>query len=470
MTQNRAAQLRILETASRPEFLEQGSSSPSGSIHTSDQGLIEVEIGRHRISKEDVKCRLMSRKSPGSPNSYDTPDPTISAGQKDESEDSMSEDELGEKEKDRLSVLTTMTDISAEVATIERAEKRILTSASIEDSKELGLLDVNNKLHFNFGSVFDLDGFGIENTSRDAGQDLTKGTVRTPIYASATETRSVKSGSSMNVDMDMRSALDRLMEDVAGRRVEDSAATEEGNSNPQQSHPPVSTPPDTIRDDIPDSALLHDSFASRHASCSSAVTVAPPPPPKDNIKNREQMVIEKRRQARRMEESEAMGYYTPPKEGGQRGRGQVFLGVGRPSRRRSMSTGDAETLGGGAKERGDILLDLSVGREVANDDPLGDTIEKELKKRDKETNNSVRVFLRRSVLTTNLALLMQKYHVREREGTIYASSSDPDYISHMTGPGDVNAGKAWRPVRRLSDMVGFALCFIIGFPLMLDTF
>ena len=93
-----------------------------------------------------------------------------------------------------------------------------------------------------------------------------------------------------------------------------------------------------------------------------------------------------------MEESEAMGYYTPPKEDGQRGRGQGFLGVGRPSRRRSMSTGDAETLGGGAKERGDILLDLSVGREGADDDPLGDTIEKELKKRDKETNKSVRVF------------------------------------------------------------------------------
>ena len=52
---------------------------------------------------------------------------------------------------------------------------------------------------------------------------------------------------------------------------------------------------------------------------------------------------------------------------------------------------------------------------------------------------------------------MQRYLVRQREGTIYASSSDSDRISHMAGPGDVNAGKAWRPVRRPSDMVSFAI-------------
>ena len=40
-----------------------------------------------------------------------------------------------------------------------------------------------------------------------------------------------------------------------------------------------------------------------------------------------------------------------------------------------MSTGDAETLGGGAKKRGDILLE-----KVGLDDPLGDSIERELRK------------------------------------------------------------------------------------------
>lgn len=40
---------------------------------------------------------------------------------------------------------------------------------------------------------------------------------------------------------------------------------------------------------------------------------------------------------------------------------------------------------------------------------------------------------------------------------IYASSSDPDRVSHMAGPGDVNVGKAWRTVRRPSDMVYYFL-------------
>ena len=44
---------------------------------------------------------------------------------------------------------------------------------------------------------------------------------------------------------------------------------------------------------------------------------------------------------------------------------------------------------------------------------------------------------------------LQKYLVREHEETIYASS---DY-AHMAGPGDVNTGRAWRTVRRPSDMV-----------------
>ena len=47
---------------------------------------------------------------------------------------------------------------------------------------------------------------------------------------------------------------------------------------------------------------------------------------------------------------------------------------------------------------------------------------------------------------------LQKYHVREHETTIYASSSD-EKVSHMAGPGDVDAGRAWRTLRRPSDMV-----------------
>jgi len=377
-----------------PEFSELHFSSPSGPDDSGNRESGEEETGRYRIRRESVMRRLVTKKSP---HSSDIPNLTTSASHLDRSEDGMSENEPDEKEKDRLSVLTTMTDISAEMATIERAEKRILTPASVQESMELGLLGVDHKLQFDFGSKFGLGGLGIGNAPYDARQNQAESTT----HASGTETGSVKSGSSMkmgteqiDVDMDMRSALDRLMEDVAGRRADDSEATEEKSYMHQQSHPPTPTHPypDTIERAVPDSALLHDSFASRNASGSSAATIPPPVPPKDNIRNREQMIIEKRREAKRMEESEDVNHYMPSKVGGQGKKGQELLGVGRPSRRRSMSAGDAEALRGGAQEKGDIFLDLSVGRVGANDDPLGDTIEKELKKLDGETHKSVLFF------------------------------------------------------------------------------
>ena len=46
----------------------------------------------------------------------------------------------------------------------------------------------------------------------------------------------------------------------------------------------------------------------------------------------------------------------------------------------------------------------------------------------------------------------QRYHVRERE-TMIIASSDADQVHHMSSAGDINSGKAWRAVRRPSDMV-----------------
>jgi hypothetical protein len=368
---------------------ESSSSSPSGLGNGNDQESGHDEPGRHRINREENTRRLVTRKSVGSPNSSDL----SIAGPVDMSE---SGDEPGDKEKDRLSVLTTMTDISTEMATIETAEKRILPPASLEEAKELGVLKVGHTLQFDFGSKFGLGGFRIGTASHDTRQHLSEG-MTTTSYGREAETGSVKSGESMkmgmeeiDVDMDMRSALDRLMEDVAGKRVDNSEAGEEQNSYlQQQRHPSASVPPysDATDGAVPDPALLHDSFASRNASGSSSVTVAPPVPPKDNIRTREQMIIEKRREARRLE-SEGMDHV--PQKVGDRGRkGQEVLGIGRPSRRRSMSTGDAEALQGGAKERGAILLDLAVGQAEVKDD-LVVTIEKELKKRDGEAHKSVR--------------------------------------------------------------------------------
>ncbi|KAJ7039100.1 hypothetical protein C8F04DRAFT_1087111 [Mycena alexandri] len=54
--------------------------------------------------------------------------------------------------------------------------------------------------------------------------------------------------------------------------------------------------------------------------------------------------------------------------------------------------------------------------------------------------------------TPRLTYVVQKYHIRQHAGTIYASSSDTDRISHLAGAGDVDAGKAWKTVRRPSDM------------------
>ena len=91
----------------------------------------------------------------------------------------------------------------------------------------------------------------------------------------------------------------------------------------------------------------------------------------DNIRSREQAILENMREARHQKE-ELEETFSP------RQREQKHLGVGHPSRRRSMSTGDAEILGGGAKKRGDALLDL--GEEPANERPLSDSIEQELQK------------------------------------------------------------------------------------------
>ena len=58
------------------------------------------------------------------------------------------------------------------------------------------------------------------------------------------------------------------------------------------------------------------------------------------------------------------------------------------------------------------------------------------------------------LLTCHSSPLQQKqrYYVKERE-TMIIASSDADQVHHMLSAGDVNGGKAWRAVRRPSDMV-----------------
>jgi len=126
---------------------------------------------------------------------------------------------------------------------------------------------------------------------------------------------------------------------------------------------------------------LESYVKSRNVSNSSIPP--PPPPPKDAIRSREQLIIEKRRELRRREEEEeglvGFGDYQ------QDSHGLAPDATERPSRRRSMSTGDAGYADkqrngrsgiSGKKEGG--LLDI-VALE-GGDDPLADSIARELRR------------------------------------------------------------------------------------------
>ncbi|KAF9010563.1 hypothetical protein BDQ17DRAFT_1273135 [Cyathus striatus] len=403
--------------------------------------------GRQRITREDVKRRLLRRRSFGSPGSDDeepivasssqrspAPSPTsdvdarIQAGETIKTSDAQHR-LVDDKEKDRLSIMTTMTDISTETAIVQSAQKvNIDLSVGSLVEAENALWNTKNGLQFDFGHDSFAKSFGGDSMSNGLGVINRQGNVK---VGSVNSNESIAAGSvkmgDVDVDMDMKSALDRLMDDVAGAGAngcpDESMMTDDyDESYDNQSNESVRPSGQDHKDfDI----LQTSKFGQRDPSASSAGSVPPPLPPKDNIKTREQLIIEKRREARRLEDE-----MDAPVS---RGKAQEFrnLGVGRPSRRRSLSTSDAETMGGGAKKRGEALLD--VKEVIEDDDPLADSIERELKKLVEKPSAK------------------SKYQIREREGTIYASSSD-ERISHTTGAGDLNAGKAWRTVRRPSDM------------------
>jgi hypothetical protein len=294
-----------------------------------------------------------------------------------------------DKEKNRLSVLTTQTDFSIETAIVETAEKKTLSSSTLGPSadKELGLLS-SPQLEMDFGSKFSLGRFGPTLDAEAKSTDL-RNSLETNKTMPKTETYESCSGIKMgdvDVDMDMKSALDRLMEDVAGAggRADDSMTTDEydesfdrSQSMTQEDSPiPPSARPKVLERAATDSALLQQSEAveSRNVSGASTITEAPPVPPKDTRTLREQLILQSRRRARAREKEDDDSEVIS-----RRDRDRQSLGHGRPSRRRSMSTGDAEVLGGGAKKRGEALLDI-VTETGEHDDPLADSIEKALRK------------------------------------------------------------------------------------------
>ncbi|PFH53853.1 hypothetical protein AMATHDRAFT_1075 [Amanita thiersii Skay4041] len=434
---------------------------------------------RQRITREDVHRRLLKRRSFGSPAPEIEPDTrrtcsvdsfcgmTIDMPLKNDPQDETGKEEELQGQSDhqgnplKNSSPTSSPLVHSSVDPSQQASTHRAAQQVMED-KEFGLLysgsPKDSSAHAQTEDSSRLSDPGKENRLNVPGEEVNMGSISSGSSGNSSAT-AVDAASGPNlkldfadVDMDMKSALDRLMDDVAGvgsHEGEDSIMTDECNSyepavasSKANHHVPLQramTEPIT---------LLHTSTGigfspdkDRSDTSTPTASTPPPPPPKDNIRAREQMILEKRREARRLEEEfedeseHSREYFSPPrpairnKDKAHIQKQHQLLGVGRPSRRRSLSTGDADTLRGKSK---DGPLNGVVGE---TEDALSDSIEKELKKLVDVSRKT-------------------KYQVREREATIYASSSDPDpdQVSHMSGPGDLNGGKAWRTVRRPSDM------------------
>lgn len=326
---------------------------------------------------------------------------------------------------------------------------------------------------------------------------------RTSVAIEALHPADLGFGSNGEELADMRSALDRLVRDVAssGSEVHKPQASSNSSFVPESIKVEAvtegiqagtfqipSTPVDDVYDDADEGEededldepappspiagpsigqmkleISHDptpllgtgfgdfsaSFGEGEGSVSSEHRETPPPPPplKIGIKEREEIIKAKRREIRRLEEEEQMRYapkVTPLTPGGDRS-----------SRRRSRSTGDAAETPSRQQlsEKGALGMDnLENG-----DDPLSESINRELQKLEMPKKQPVCPFHlkergRELFIRPPLPKQKQKYHVRERE-TMIIASSDADQVHHMSSAGDLNSGKAWRAVRRPSDMV-----------------
>ncbi|RXW25072.1 hypothetical protein EST38_g810 [Candolleomyces aberdarensis] len=404
-----------------------------------------LQVNRPRISKDDVKRRLLGRRSLCSP----SPEPRSPEHSVEHKASPIQPLEVNmnlaplEQDRDRMSIMTGMTDMSTDTAVVAHAERVTMAVGSLvspredEEDQEFGLLKAEDRFKFDFGSKFSLGHLGMNRRNDDDDDAMDEDEDN-----ATTRTVGMRMGDH-DVDMEMKSALDRLMEDVAGGPVDDSLMTDDSFISQDSQLTEVSLPeritsrPMVLERAATDTALLHSvpHISSRTVSGSSTLSgssVAPPPvPPKDNIKAREQLIIQKRREARGIIDDDT----EDENEEGERAsrpskRNQKHLSVGRPSHRRSLSTGDVEDPTG----RGRSLLELA---EVQSDNLLGN-IEQELVKMAEEPKNR-----------------KTKYQVREHQNTIYASSSD-EKVAHMSGAGDINVGRVWRPVRRPSDMNEYA--------------
>jgi len=288
-----------------------------------------------------------------------------------------------DKDRDCMSISTA---ISTETATIQHAEKvNVGSGLPTPDSlseKEFGM---HSSLQLNFGTKLSLGSTYSGSMARP------KDNIHIPSHSGETDHGSIHSGTSVkvgdvDVNMDAKSALDRLMDDVAGAsgHDNDSVMIQEVQKSYDQRVEIPQVP--QIHRAATDSDLLHTNDALNRVACrTSTESILPPVPPKDNnIRIREQLVLERRR-ARRAENA-----FISPRNGGQKAQ----LGIGRLARKRSMSTGDAQNL---AKQRS-----FNIGgdmEKLVEEDLLLESIERELKKLDGASSQ------RKSVRTFDIFLL-----------------------------------------------------------------
>ena len=403
----------------------------------------ELESGRmprSRISREDVQMRLRKRSmesplgspAPGSPVPPAEPPAAEKVDRSMTDEQGNAAPDVGESDKGsewRLDMTSGAIDISAELATIQTAEKRTMSSATVSTN---GQEDVeNNGEDTTEGDVLPV---AADDNSPPTQPSIVEPLQPRPIparpqssYGMLESSFDLSGGLGLRDSMgsiqlgEMRSALDRLMDDVKGSsgsstkkpnarsQVRAELVTEgiragqfsaNTSSNIGDDSMQTETDMDLSMDDFRSAPIVQPSrIAIQRAATDSVVYTGPSfrspvdeepvpaSPTKDAIRAREQLILEKRRQARRRDQEVSADYYTPPRPT------SMPPSTGRPSRRRSRSTGDA-----GALTKSDLLLDIELSD--TEEEHLADSISKELRRLDPERRPGVSHFRRMQKVTS----------------------------------------------------------------------
>ncbi|KAF8137699.1 hypothetical protein EV363DRAFT_1537055 [Boletus edulis] len=378
----------------------------------SAQELYSECMPRTRISREDAHMRLMRKRSmesplgspaPGSPVPHAEPlaaekmDGRINDGQS-----NVAPDVGGSDREDERCLDTTpgTVDVSAELAIIQTVEKRTINSATAN-------VDGQEDVEHNEEDTTDAEPLRSQSTPPRLPRS-SFGMLETSFDLSGSRGMGLRDSVGSIQLGEMRSALDRLMDDVKGSsgpstkkpnarsQVRTELVTEGIKTGQSSANPSSDTGDDSMQTEI-DMDLSMDDFRSapisqpsrplplpiQHAATDSVVytgpsfrspveeQAAPALPTKDAIRAREQLILEKRRQARRRDQEESVVYYTPPRPT------SMPPSADRPSRRRTRSTGDA-----GALMKSDLLLDIGISD--TEEELSADSISKELRRLDPE--------------------------------------------------------------------------------------